>query len=397
VWRSLPNQSNAHPDLFYDLPFQPWGIDVHGNVLALGGYEKVYIWETLPLNGEMPSRTFNGTIGNVTLKMVKGVAYDGRYFYVADEFANKIYVWNGLPKSDSNPLFELSITSPGRLSSDGVYLAVTEPFGHTIAIFDVATLNTSSIPTRIGGNWTFNLAQDVFVAFGRLFVADTGFNRVQGWSRISNALAGAAADIILGSTSDPQTQGSTPEIGRNKLFMPGSASFDGHFLWVGEFKFSNRLLRFSASGSACSYALSPQTHFMAAAGGAIMIDVTTGSGCTWTASSGQSWITVTSGAIGSGTGTVSLSVAANSGTARTGTLLIAGASFTVNQPGASAVMMGDINGDAAIDITDAVLAIQVISGITPEQSINSNADVNEDGKIGLPEAIYILQKTAEMR
>ena len=47
--------------------------------------------------------------------------------------------------------------------------------------------------------------------------------------------------------------------------------------------------------------------------------------------SNASWMTVTSGASGSGPGTVAFSVAANTGAARTGTLTIAGQTFTVTQ------------------------------------------------------------------
>ena len=51
----------------------------------------------------------------------------------------------------------------------------------------------------------------------------------------------------------------------------------------------------------------------------------------WTASSNNPWITVTSGSSGSGAGTVGYSVASNSGSARTGTITIAGQTFTVSQ------------------------------------------------------------------
>ena len=39
-----------------------------------------------------------------------------------------------------------------------------------------------------------------------------------------------------------------PELTRNQFFWPGAIAFDGTYLWVGEFKFSGRLLRFSPSG-----------------------------------------------------------------------------------------------------------------------------------------------------
>src|SRR5439155_167087 len=56
--------------------------------------------------------------------------------------------------------------------------------------------------------------------------------------------------------------------------------------------------------------------------------------CGWTATDSATWITITSGASGTGNGTVSYSVTANtSATPRTGTLTIAGQTFTVNQAG----------------------------------------------------------------
>ena len=54
--------------------------------------------------------------------------------------------------------------------------------------------------------------------------------------------------------------------------------------------------------------------------------------CTWTATSNASWITITSGSNGTGNGTVSYSVSSNTDTSqRTGTMTIAGQTFTVTQ------------------------------------------------------------------
>jgi hypothetical protein len=59
--------------------------------------------------------------------------------------------------------------------------------------------------------------------------------------------------------------------------------------------------------------------------------VTTGSGCGWAATPSDAWITITSGAGGTGSGTVGFRVDANSSVARTGTMTIAGQTFTVSQ------------------------------------------------------------------
>lgn len=82
--------------------------------------------------------------------------------------------------------------------------------------------------------------------------------------------------------------------------------------------------------------ISATSQSFTATGGTGSVTVTAGSGCSWTASSPQSWVTITSGATGSGPATVRFSVAANtSTTSRSLTLTIAGKSFTVSQAGAS--------------------------------------------------------------
>jgi hypothetical protein len=89
------------------------------------------------------------------------------------------------------------------------------------------------------------------------------------------------------------------------------------------------------SSSSCTYSLAPTSQSVAPAGGTSSVSVTAGIGCGWTAVSNASWIHVTSGAAGSGSGNVAYSVDANtSSSIRTGTMTIAGLTFTVNQAGA---------------------------------------------------------------
>ena len=68
------------------------------------------------------------------------------------------------------------------------------------------------------------------------------------------------------------------------------------------------------SGTACSFTLAPQGASFTNAGGTGSFTVTpSDSACTWTAASDSSWLTVTAGQSGTGTGTVSYSVATYSG------------------------------------------------------------------------------------
>ena len=58
---------------------------------------------------------------------------------------------------------------------------------------------------------------------------------------------------------------------------------------------------------------------------------------------------------------------------------------------------GDINGDGTLDLTDAILALQIVAGITPNQNIYKAADINSDEKIGMEEAVYIIEKIVGVR
>lgn len=88
-----------------------------------------------------------------------------------------------------------------------------------------------------------------------------------------------------------------------------------------------------ASGNVCKYIINPTTQSFSSAGGSSSIAVIAAASCNWTAvSNNLSFITVTSNAIGSGIGSVNFTVAANNGsTPRTGSITIAGQTFTISQ------------------------------------------------------------------
>ncbi len=70
--------------------------------------------------------------------------------------------------------------------------------------------------------------------------------------------------------------------------------------------------------------------------------------------------------------------------------------LTVFSPAESpaAPVFGNVNGDPGVDLMDAVISLQVISGITPSAAVHREADVNGDDRIGVAEAIHALQVSA---
>jgi hypothetical protein len=86
------------------------------------------------------------------------------------------------------------------------------------------------------------------------------------------------------------------------------------------------------SAAPCAYFLSSSSQSFPAAVSSGSVTVTTPVVCNWTAESNDGWITITAGASGTGVGSVQFNVAANStGAPRSGTLTIAGQTFTVFQ------------------------------------------------------------------
>jgi hypothetical protein len=59
------------------------------------------------------------------------------------------------------------------------------------------------------------------------------------------------------------------------------------------------------------------------------------------------------------------------------------------------IIKGDLYSDREVNLADAIAGLQAISGI--DRILNRRADVNDDGRIGLEEAVYALQVVSELK
>lgn len=85
----------------------------------------------------------------------------------------------------------------------------------------------------------------------------------------------------------------------------------------------------------CSFSIDHGSQAFPASGGSGVVVVTTAESCNWIATSNSPWISLNSGFNVIGSGTLLYTVAANSGSARTGTITVAGQFFTVIQAAAN--------------------------------------------------------------
>jgi uncharacterized protein (TIGR03437 family) len=83
--------------------------------------------------------------------------------------------------------------------------------------------------------------------------------------------------------------------------------------------------------SPCTYSVSPTTLQAPASGGSFTVSIQTTASCSWTVSGLTRWITISGVSSGTGSGSVTLVVAPNSGTALSATISIAGVSVAVTQ------------------------------------------------------------------
>ena len=81
----------------------------------------------------------------------------------------------------------------------------------------------------------------------------------------------------------------------------------------------------------CRFELSASDQSFAASGGTARINVTTIAGCAWTARGDAPWVTVTSGATGTGPGTITIAVATNSGDVRSASVVVADRTVRITQ------------------------------------------------------------------
>ena len=87
-------------------------------------------------------------------------------------------------------------------------------------------------------------------------------------------------------------------------------------------------------GPGCPYEISPAMQSFESSGGTGKVSVTTPTGCSWSVFSNASWLLLTSNSTQTGNSTVNFSVSSHTGsTSRSGTLTVAGKTFTVNQSG----------------------------------------------------------------
>ena len=244
-----------------------------------------------------------------------GVATASHCAWTASSNASWISITSGASGS-GNGAVGFSVTANTGAARTGTLTIGTETF-------TVNQAAASSTPAPCAYSIT-STSESVGAAAGTGSPVSVSTNSGCTWSATSNASWISITSGANGSGSGSVVFGVTENTGADRT---GTLTIAGQTFTVNQ-----------AAGTAtsCAFSITPTNEsVVATAGAGSPVNVSTPSGCTWSATSNASWITITSGASGNGDGSVRFSVSANTGAARSGTLTIAGQTFTVNQAQAS--------------------------------------------------------------
>ncbi|MGE0881949.1 MAG: S8 family serine peptidase [Blastocatellales bacterium] len=206
-----------------------------------------------------------------------------------------------------------------------VSLVWTDPPGAT----DPALVNNLDLEVNVGGT----------IYKGNVFaggISTTGGaadirNNVENVFLPSGIEAGTAVTIRIRAT------------GLNGDGVLGNGdSTDQHFALVA--------FNFNEGAGVCNYSVNPGSQSFPLAGGNGTVTVTAGPGCAWSVVSNDNWIIPVENG-GTGNGVVNYTVQAFAGQQRTGSLTVAGQTFTVNQSMSFVVRKSDFDGDGKTDFS----------------------------------------------
>jgi hypothetical protein len=238
IWKQLPGSSGATPDIVmrrFDQP--PWDLVVHGKEIYLAGGNSVFGWSDIENTINTGNYSFDlneKSIGNITFQGVRGIAYNGSYFAVADSGSDTIYIWEGVPGKSDNPTYSLpNLTNLGRIDMNDTHLAIgCYPGGSSFKVLALSSLSAPSYQIVPGQDCPSEVS---FNEKGFFIPSD---DKIIGWNSISDALAGSSPTMSFGGGTDKTNRGTK---------MASGIGWDGYHFWVGEYKFSNRLLGFLPS------------------------------------------------------------------------------------------------------------------------------------------------------
>ena len=265
IYKTFPDSENAIPDFLYHFPPEwdtPIDVDVdkYGRMLVLTD-SSLLVWNQIPLNGELYDKRieFEHCIGRNSSKAVG--CDEG--FILYSQADKKLFK---LPLSDAASSFDNAIaqTDAGYISdlnTDGKYLTAASEEDRRVYIYNVSDLSLygevfsdSSRPFKPGDRPDFEVVRgSILLPNGQFLAADQ--NEIRVWDSLDAAIAdrefsdydvmGALDNYsVLTKENGVQRDAFHSIATDGSIFKPTYLAYSHGHLWIGEYKFSSRLLRY---------------------------------------------------------------------------------------------------------------------------------------------------------
>ena len=238
---------------------------------------------------------------------------------------------NGCAWSATNNDSFITITSGSSGSGNGAVhysVAANTSSNERVGIMTIADqtfIVTESGTSSSGGGCTYSIGSKTSITLTAKGGSKSVSVKTKGtdcsWTAVSN-------DPFITITSGSSGTGS----GKVAFTIPGNTNTTA---LTGTMTIAGQTYTVNQDAGGCTFKLSPKSGKLKSTGGSATIKVTPNlSDCEWSASTTDSFITITSGASGTGKGAVTYTVSANSTTnVLAGTITVAGEAFTVIQAG----------------------------------------------------------------
>lgn len=273
-----PNRGASTPSA--DSMSRPYDVSSDGTRLAVADNlnHRVLIWNQLPTQNGQPADVILGQPGatsqvinnppaasGLQFHTPSSVASDGTRLAVADTMRHRVLLWNQLPRSGAAApdvvLGHLdfaggqandgmaaptaaTLSSPGGVTMENGALAVTDTGNARILIWQQFPTQNMAAADYVLGQADFtsgtarpaatglNQPAGVALAMGRLYVADTGYNRVLVFNNpLQN---GAAANLVLGQSTLTTGTPNNGGLSARSLTSPTAVFIQGSKLLVAD-------------------------------------------------------------------------------------------------------------------------------------------------------------------
>jgi len=275
LWNKIPNKDGANADIILKKGIKnPTGLFVDDKQLFVAdtGNNRVLIFD-LPIDEDSIPRV---VIENI-LKEPKAIFSDGKRLFVADTGNNRLLIWNSIPvdkakdfdivlgqssvsgilanKGKSAPNYN-TMNAPSGVYSDGTSLYVADTGNNRLLLFkEIPTMNgwhadmvfgqygfKDSKPNRgqKASDSSFKSPEHIFIRDSRLYVCDTGNNRVLFFDVTKDL---NSAEGVIGQAGFKSSGLNAPNgiPNRDTLFTPTSIFVKEGIFYVSD-KGNNRVL-----------------------------------------------------------------------------------------------------------------------------------------------------------